>query len=66
MLNASEHTQPPVQKVWGVIFSGIEGLHLEFAADLHLVTNFIGHGDLFTFFQISLWHGAEAQDFIFT
>jgi len=49
-----------------VIFSGIEGLHLELAADLHLVTKFRGHGDLLTFFQISSWHGAEAQDFIFT
>jgi len=65
MLHASEHTQPPIQEVLGVIFSGIEGPHLELAADLHLVTKFQRHGDLLTFFQISSWHGAEAQDFIF-
>jgi len=45
MLHASEHTQPPIQEVMGVIFSGIEGPHLKLAADLHLVTKFRRHGD---------------------
>jgi len=48
----------------GVIFSGIEGPHLELTADIHLVTKFRGHGDLLTFFQISSWHGVEAQDLL--
>jgi hypothetical protein len=65
MLHASEHTQPLIEEVLGVIFSGIEGPHLELAADLHLVTKFQRHGDLLTFFQLSSWHGAEAQDCIF-
>lgn len=66
MLHALAPTKPTIQEVLGIIFSGIEGPHLELAADLHLVTKFRGHGDLLTFFQISSWHCAETQDFIFT
>jgi hypothetical protein len=66
MLHALAPTQPPIQELLGIIFSGIEGPHLELASDLHIVTKFRGHGDLLTFFQISSWHGAEAQDIIFT